>query len=293
MTRRLARGVALVGACLALLLTPAVAGATERIVSIGGAVTEIVHALGAGDRLVAVDTTSTWPPAVKDLPDVGYMRRLSAEPILALAPTLVLAIEDAGPEAALEQLRAAGVRVVAIADDPTPAGVLDKVRAVAAALGREPAGEALAARLEAEFAALASAVETLPGRPKVLFLLSVGRGAPLVAGRDTSAAGIIALAGGDNAIDGFTDFKPLTAEAAIAAAPDVLLAPERTLSIMGGPEALLARPELAATPAGRSGRLVAMDAQLLLGFGPRTPEAIRALARVLHPGAALPGEDGN
>ncbi len=265
----------------------------ERIVSIGGAVTEIVHALGALDQVVAVDTTSTWPEEAEALPDVGYMRRLSPEPVLALEPTLVLAVEDAGPPSALDQLKAAGARVVTIADDPSPEGVVAKVRAVAAALGRQAAGEALVARLDDEFAALREAVAALPDRPRVLFLLSVGRGAPLVAGRETSAAGIIALAGGRNAVEGFTDFKPLTPEAAITAAPDIILVPERSVPLLGGPEAILARPELAATPAGRAGRLLAMDAQLLLGFGPRTPDAIRRLAAALHPGISLPGADGS
>jgi iron complex transport system substrate-binding protein len=122
----------------------------------------------------------------------------------------------------------------------------------------------------------------------VLFLLSIGDGAPLAAGLGTSAAGIIALAGGENAIDGFEGYKPLTPEAAATAAPDVLLVTTRTLEALGGPQAVLARPEIAATKAGRDGRLVALDGLLLLGFGPRTPEAIRALASALHPGLVLP-----
>jgi len=57
---------------------------------------------------------------------------------------------------------------------------------------------------------------------------------------------------------------------------------ERTLELLGGPEAVLARPDVALTPAGRNGRLIAMDGLLLLGFGPRTPQAARQLAAALH-----------
>lgn len=129
----------------------------------------------------------------------------------------------------------------------------------------------------------------LERRPSVLFLLSIGGGAPLAAGRGTSAAEIITLAGGRNAVQAFEGFKPLSAEAAIAAAPDVLLVTDRSLAALGGRESLLARPELALTPAGRARRVVAMDGLLLLGFGPRTPDAALRLASALHSPTAADG----
>ncbi|MGD9538204.1 MAG: hemin ABC transporter substrate-binding protein [Alphaproteobacteria bacterium] len=259
------------------------AAETTRVVSIGGALTEIVYALGAEDALVAVDSTSFYPEKARDLPNVGYMRQLSAEPVVALQPTLVLAIEDSGPPQALEQMRAAGLNLQVIKDDPTPEGVIAKVAAVAQALGKEAEGEALAAKLRAEFDAVLKQVAGLPERPSVIFFFSLGSGTPLAGGRDTAPDGIIALAGGRNAFDAFEGFKPLSPEAAVASAPDVVLVTEQTLKALGGRDKLIARPEIAATPAGREGRVVAMDALLLLGFGPRTPEAIRTLAEALHP----------
>ncbi|MCG8355388.1 MAG: ABC transporter substrate-binding protein [Kiloniellales bacterium] len=262
--------------------TPALAEA-ERLISVGGSVTEIVYALGAGDRLVAVDSTSSYPPAADDLPDVGYMRRLSAEPILALQPELLLLVEDAGPQATIDQLRAAGVRIVTLPDEPSLAGVRKKIGQVAAALELPEAGEALVQRIEAAQRDVAEKLMAVSSRPSVLFLLSVGNGAPLAAGRGTSAAGIIELSGGRNALDGFAGYKPLSPEAAAAAQPDVILVTARTLERLGGREALLARPELAASPAASAGRLIAMDALLLLGFGPRTAEAMAKLGQALHP----------
>ena len=261
---------------------PALAEA-ERLISVGGSVTEIVYALGAGDRLVAVDSTSSYPPAADDLPDVGYMRRLSAEPILALQPELLLLVEDAGPQATIDQLRAAGVRIVTLPDEPSLVGVRKKIGQVAAALELPEAGEALVQRIEAAQRDVAEKLMAVSSRPSVLFLLSVGNGAPLAAGRGTSAAGIIELSGGRNALDGFAGYKPLSPEAAAAAQPDVILVTARTLERLGGREALLARPELAASPAASAGRLIAMDALLLLGFGPRTAEAMAKLGQALHP----------
>ncbi len=269
---------------LLALLLPTEAFGDERIVSVGGSITEIVYALGLQERLVAVDTTSLYPPQARELPNVGYMRQLAAEPILALAPTLILAVEDSGPPTVLDQLRSTGTKLVNVPDDPSPQGVLDKVALVADTLGVETQGAALRLRLAGAFSRLEAQVAKVTERPRVLFLLSVGNGAPLAAGRDTSAAGIIALAGGVNAIDGFTKFKPLSPEAAIAAAPDVVLITGRTLGMLGGREGLLTRPELAGTPAAKNGRLVTMDGLLLLGFGPRTPQAIVELAQALHPG---------
>lgn len=261
------------------------AGESSRLVSVGGAITEIVYALGFAGRIVAVDSTSLYPDEATSKPDVGYMRQLAAEPILALNPSLVLAEEDSGPPEALEHLRGAGVSVVLVPDAPSPRGVAEKIAVVAAALDAGDRGRALTARFEADMKAAAAAVARAPTRPRVLFLLSIGRGgAPLAAGRNTSAAGIIELAGGVNATDAFEGYRPFSPEAAVVAEPDVILVTRRSLALLGGEEGLLRIPEIALTPAGEHGRIIAMDGLLLLGFGPRTALAVIELARALHPG---------
>mgnify|MGYP000318434711 CR=1 FL=1 len=263
--------------------------ANQRIVAVGGSVTEIVYALGLEDRLLAVDTTSLYPAAATELPNVGYMRQLSAEPILALGPELVLAIEDAGPPAALDQIRDAGVPVVLVPDDFTPEGVLDKIDLVSAALGVEAKGKELRDKVAADLAAVRQTFSAVEARPRVLFLLAVSKSrAAMAAGRDTSAEGIIALAGGANAIDGFESYRPLSPEAAVEAAPEVLLIGQRSLDLLGGKPALLQIPEIALTPAAQNDRIVVMDTLLLLGFGPRTAEAAAELGKQLHPAVAPP-----
>lgn len=263
------------------------------VVSIGGDVTEIVYALGMGERVVAVDITSRHPQEAQDLPQVGYMRQLSAEPILSLSPALILAIADSGPPQVLDQLQSAGTCLALIPDAHSTEGVLRKVEAVAAALDRRAEGEALGAELQAEFAALQASLSAVKDKPRVLFLFSVGEGAPMVGGRKTSADAIIALAGGQNAIDSFEEFKPASSEGIIAAAPDVVLVSDMTLEKLGGMEGLLQRPDIAQTPAGKAKRVVAMESLLLLGFGPRTPQAIRDLATALHPAYVAPPQAAN
>lgn len=264
------------------------AAPADRLVSIGGVVTEILFALGAGDRIVAVDSTSSYPPEADALPDVGYIRQLVAEPIIALEPSLVLILDGAGPPTTVEQLQAAKVPIRTVPDDPTALGIAEKIRIVGDAVGLGPEGRALADRVDGELARLAGEISAVEERPSVLFVLAASNGRLLAAGDGTSAAGIIELAGGRNAIVGFEDYRPLSAEAAVAAEPDLLLFMDRTLDEMGGMAGVLARPELALTPAAQAGRVKAMDGLLLLGFGPRTPQAVRELAAAIHPGLALP-----
>ncbi len=262
------------------------------VISIGGSITEIAYAMGAADRIVAVDTTSLYPPAAQSKPNVGYMRQLSAEPILALEPSLILAVEDSGPVTVLDQLRSAGVPVVLVKDEPSYEGVLRKIDVVAGALGAQQEGRALARRLAEDFEAVRAVVGRTTKRPSVLFLLSIGQGgAPMAGGRDTSADGIIRLAGGVNAVSDFEGYKPLSPEAAVAVQPEVILITRRSLGLLGGEAGLLALPEVAVTPAGLARRIVSLDGLLLLGFGPRTGQAVRWLARELHPGLALPPQD--
>lgn len=264
------------------------AAPADRLVSIGGVVTEILFALGAGDRIVAVDSTSSYPPEADALPDVGYIRQLVAEPIIALEPSLVLILDGAGPPTTVEQLQAAKVPIRTVPDDPTALGIAEKIRIVGGAVGLGPEGRALADRVDGELARLAGEISAVEERPSVLFVLAASNGRLLAAGDGTSAAGIIELAGGRNAVVGFEDYRPLSAEAAVAAEPDLLLFMDRTLDEMGGMAGVLARPELALTPAAQAGRVKAMDGLLLLGFGPRTPQAVRELAAAIHPGLALP-----
>lgn len=262
------------------------AGEAERVVIAGGDLTEIAYLLDAESALIGVDTTSTWPPPATELPQIGYVRQLSAEGVLSLAPDLFLGASDAGPAIVLNQLRDAGVEV-AIA--PAADGVEDipeKIAFVGAALGVPARAEALVSKFEDELSAAEAKVAQLETKPRVLFILSMQNGAPLVAGDGTSAARMIELAAGENAVSGFQGYKPMSAEAIIEAAPDIVLMMRQHAEQIGGSKEVLARPEIAMTPAGQKGRVVTMDGMKLLGFGPRTPEAVIELARLLHPDGA-------
>lgn len=254
-----------------------------RIVSIGGAVTEIIYALGAGAQLVGVDTSSIYPEIATTLPQVGYQRMLSAEGVLSLTPSLVIATAEAGPPAAMRQLQAAGVNLVLVPNAYTVTGVHTKLRLIARALGREARGEELVQQLDHDLAKAREALRSVHSTPRVLFIYARGQGNMNVSGGDTSADAMIHLAGGTNAVTDYTGYKPLTAEAVAAVTPDVLLLPTRGLDSIGGIEGLLKLPGVSLTPAARHRRVVAMHDLYLLGFGPRLGQAVLDLVFLLHP----------
>lgn len=290
LTRREALGAA---ALLALPLpqahaaqaAPAAAAGPQRIVSVGGALTEIVYALDAQHALVGVDTTSLHPLAARALPSVGYARALSAEGVLSLAPTLLLHTPEAGPPAVMAQLASTRLALERLDLDHHIDGLLTATRRIAALTGREAQGAQLAQRLQADWAAALQQVAVRRGAapaPRVLFVLSHSMAQVRISGRGTAADAMIHLAGGRNAFAGTQGYKPLAPEAAIAAAPELILCTEQGLQAAGGIDGLLKAPGLAATPAGRARRVVSMEALLLLGFGPRLPQAVAGLAELLH-----------
>lgn len=267
--------------CLSLALaTPALAEDAARIITLGGSVTEIAVALGAGDRLVARDSTSNFPESIQALPDVGYIRALSPENILALDPTLIVAEGDAGPPEAVEVLKAAGIPFVLVPEASDPDGVVAKVTAVAEAL--DLPGEALAAEVLTGLQAATAKAAEISTPKRVLFILSLQGGAVMAGGEGTEAEGIIRLAGAVNAATGFTGYKPMTDEAVLAAQPDVILMMDREGDLAISDADVVAQPALSQTPAAATGSIVRMDGMLLLGFGPRTPEAANTLHDALY-----------
>ena len=271
------------GLCLLLVLAfPALADEPQRVITLGGSITEIAVALGAGDRLVARDTTSSFPDSVLGLPDVGYIRALSPENILALDPALIVAEGDAGPPEAVEVLRSAGIPFYLMPEATDPGGVIAKISAVAAALDLPEEGAALSADIAAEFDAVAEQAARVTTPKRVLFILSLQGGGVMAGGEGTEAEGIIRLAGGINAASGFDGYKPMTDEAVLAAAPDVILMMDREGDMSISDADVLAQPSLALSPAAQAGAIVRMDGMLLLGFGPRTPQAAKALNAALY-----------
>lgn len=265
-----------------------------RLITVGGALTEIVYALGLDQLLVGTDTTSLYPAAAQKTPKVGYMRQLSAEGVLSLRPTAVVTTTEAGPPVVLDQLRSAGVRVEQIAADHTWDEVRRKIDAVGRAANQSAKAKALWQRLDSEWQRTLLQVrqlaqmrlETARRLPRVLFLLS-HTGSPQASGEGTAADAVIRFIGAQNAMagsNGFKGYRPITAESMAAAAPDLVLTTTQGIEAVGGEDGVWKRPELQLTPAYQNrksgkGTLIHLDALELLGFGPRMPAVVAALAQ--------------
>ncbi len=256
--------------------------ATLRVVSVGGSATEIIYALGAGGRLVGTDTSSIFPEEAGKLPQVGYQRTLSAEGVLSLKPTLVIVLPEAGPPSAIQQIENAGIRVLRVNNESTVDGTKLKIRQIAEVLDRREKGEEIIRQLDNELTAAEKLVAAKQTKPKVVFIFSRGAGSAQVGGTETPADAMIRMAGGVNAITDFSEYKPLTPEALVSAAPDVILLPAGGLKSIGGIEAALSLPGVVDTPAGKNRKIVTVEDMLLLGFTPRLAAGVKDLCEKIH-----------
>ncbi|TVM06579.1 MAG: ABC transporter substrate-binding protein [Halomonas sp.] len=255
------------------------AQADERWVVIGGDVAAIVAELNGDAPLVGRDDTSLYPPSVAELPSVGYLRQLSAESVMSLSPTRILTNQYAGPEEVLEQLETVGLSLDIISSPHELNAIAGKVRDVAERLDRPEAGETLANQLEDQLATL----NDKPALPttQAAFVLSHSGVTPRMAGQDTGAHTMLEAVGLHNAFDSMQGYQAVGAEALARQAPEIIIASQQGLEAIGGEEALWALPGMALTPAAKHQRLVLVDGQALLGFGPRAPQQLLELRATL------------
>jgi len=258
---------------------------TSRVVSLTGDLTEIMFELGLGDTVVAIDVTTTYPAEAADIPVIGFAQQLAAEPILAFQPTLVIGDMTVAPPEAIQQLRDAGIPVMLFENPTALDGIAGKITQVAEVLGVPDEGAALAARVQSEIdeaVALAAGAETSPTiayvyvrGPQVVLLF--GQGMPtqaMIEGANAVDAGSVAQVFGA---------VPLTPEALVAAAPDIIVLPEAGLGALGGIEAFTEIPGVAQTPAAASGSFLSYDEAFFFNFGPRVGEALSQFVTDVHP----------
>lgn len=254
---------------------------TSRIVSLNGAITEILVALGLQDNLVGVDVSSTYPEEITKLPNIGYYRKLSDEGILGLNPTLIIGEDEAGPSRVISRLRKADVSLELIHTDLSEDGVFQRIQDVAKAVDLQEKGEAFLA----EFRQALDDAKQAPGltdeddAPSILGVYARGAGLSMVGGKDTAFDVIIGLAGAKNAMGELVGFQPLSPEALATSNADIILIPHDGLEALGGMDGLLNFPGVKQTPAGKEKRILTYDDQLLLGLGPRLPQIIAQLRK--------------
>ncbi len=280
--------------CAVLLVAPPGAAADDkphdisRIVSIGGDVTEVLYALGMAANVVAVDTTSEYPrEALAEKKSVGYMRALSSEGVLSVNPTVIIASAGAGPPEVVAALKASNIPYVEVRCEDSPDGVVKKVKLIAGIVGAEEKGDALAAGIEADFKKLDDERSKITKPARALYIIAVQNGRAIVGGKHTGADAIIRLAGGENAAAEIDGYKPLSDEASLSLAPDVIV----TMPAREGDRRaeIAAMPGLSATPAAKAGRILELGGSYILQFGPRAAAAARELMQTFA-AASAPGK---
>lgn len=261
-----------------LVVGHSAAAEPQRIVSLGGAVTETVYALGAGSEIVARDTSSVFPPAAHQLPDVGYFRTIGAEGVLSQKPTLILAAQGTGPAAQVEILKGSGVDFVALGGGYSAEAVLANFAKIGEALGREKEAAALSEKLKARLDAVQTSAAASGKTPTAIFLMSMNETATQAAYDNTAATALIALAGAKNPLTGLNGYKPLNAEALVALDPDVIFYGVNPMM----PSAVKPPAWIMGTRAGQAGQVHALDLGYHLSFGPRLGDAVTEVAAMIR-----------
>lgn len=265
----------LVAACV-LPQAPAVAGA--RVVVIGAELVEIAHALGAGDRIIANDRHSTFPAAAKRTATLGYFRAMTPEGIMSVQPSQIIRTPSSGPASTFDILKGTGLPLSTAPEVDTISGVPDLIRFMASTLELKEEGEALVDKFKRD---LAAALILPDSKARAVFIMAISSGTPIIAGRGTVPDELFKTAGAQNAAQ-FQGFKPVSQEAMVGLAPDVIIIMKDRLDAVGGKAGLAALPGIRETPAGQKVNIISEESTLLLRLGPRTPAIIKKLRTVLH-----------
>ncbi|HET7274263.1 MAG TPA: ABC transporter substrate-binding protein [Longimicrobiaceae bacterium] len=257
---------------------------TERVVSVSKQLNEFLYAIGAEDGLVARDLSSVYPPAIQELPSVGYHRALSAEGILSMRPTLLLTDGHDGPQGVLDQVRSVGVPVLVLEPGSTVESAQEMLARLGERFGREEAADSVLTEWKAGMKGVraGSAGCSDGSRPRVL-LMHFGRliNNYLAVTRGGAADRMIRWAGGENAVDSIGGMRRITPELIARAAPDVIIATDFGFDRLGSAEEFRTVPGVGLTPAGQNGRIYRIEETEIIYFGPRTPGTVAKLRKMI------------
>ncbi len=259
-------------------------GEIERIVSLAPSGTEILFAIGAGDRVVGVDDFSNFPPETAGIDRIGSLTP-DIERIVALEPDLVVAASITSPDD-IEKLRAAGIAVW-VADSPDVRGVAGSIRGLGEAVGLKQAADEVAAEVEDQIERVVETVSGAAARPRVFHELDASDPSkPFTVGPGNFVHDLLTVAGGENVFgDARSPFPQVGFEEILARNPEVIVLADAPFGTTAA--SVKSRIGWEALDAVVNGRILEVTEELsdqMSRPGPRIGLALKALARFLHPG---------
>ena len=255
----------------------------SRIVIAGGSLTEIVYLLGQEKKLVGVDITSKYPLSATKLTSIGYLRNLSAEGILSLSPTLLLAESDIGPPAVLNQLNKTSLETKIISDDLTMAGIKNKIDCIVSILNLKKNNYiSIYNDIKDKITKIEKYKSLNEKRNKKVLIVLMMRGtSPIIAGKNTSGHGLISSLGLLNSMSQVDGWKPVSKEEIILSNPDYVIVTNRTFNSFLSSKDFILKTGLNFTNAGEDNNLIIEDGMALLGFGPRTLDVSIKISEII------------
>lgn len=256
----------------------------QRLITIGSSLSEIVCALGLQTSLIGVDLSSNYPSALKALPQVGYFRNLSTEGLFSLKPDMVILTQDAGPPQVIEQIKRMNIPVHILSNQWGIFGLKQNIFLMGDILGKHRQASELNDRISHEWREQMLAIQQWKKEQerkhispfRVMFLMAHVPGRLMVAGKQTAANTLMQMMGVNNPFQ-FQGYKPLSAEAALMANPQVILTTNQGLQVLGGVESLCQLTGISESIAAKNKQVIALDASYLLGFGPRLPMLMKEI----------------
>ena len=242
---------------------------TERIISIGGCVTETVFALNQGEKVVAVDISSTIPNKVKKLPQVGYIRAISSEGILSMMPDYILTTSDLGPPKVVDQLRKSGVKMKIFDSPHSLDGIIDLVDNISVILDVQEQGKLVIDKMKKESKIMNEKIDNYAFNPKIVFFMNPSIGSYTAAGNTTRANYLIQFLGGKNIFsDQFSKYKKVTKEEILKFNPDIILVSSYSSNDQKSSSIFIDSDDFKSVSAVLNNRVVDIDMGKLLSFGP-------------------------
>jgi len=274
---------------LILSATYATSGHTEettnqskRIISAGGSITEVLFALGIGDQLVAVDSSSLYPEQATSLPKVGYFRDMSAEGLMSLNPDTIIAAKGAGPKAVLEQIDSLGVNVKTYDQGIyTMSAWQTLVSSLGHDYGKSTQANNLIDETKENIEKALLTRNYIDEKINAITLLSIGQRGPVAAGQNTVPNFLLTLAGINNLANELDGYKPFSTEVLAQEKLDLILIPSHVIDGLGGRDTVCKNPVLQRTMTGKC-NIYVMDGLLLMGFGSRIDQALESIIKQVN-----------